>query len=166
MRDTLLRNLSLRSKPYSLCLFFVIAIWGVFSIQNLVHFSGRSKVQLDTISAVVHQRSLIPFTSLLRDMIQRAAPDGDVFVKFDGPELRNEIGLFIYYYWSYWIYPRRLLVSDESSIIKNVDTFRRSLFAPDDVWLAQHGIERVITLSSDPDGNLNLRARDLRKDRP
>jgi hypothetical protein len=166
MQDALFRSFLEKKRLYGFCLLFVFVLWGIFSIKNLVHFGGRPPANIVFVGAATHQSSLVGFTVFLLDMIQKAAPNGDVFVKFDGPELRNDIGLFIYYYLSYSIYPRRLLVSDETAIINNTATFRQNLVVPDDAWLTQRGIEQVITLSYDSEGNLNITTRDLLKKRP
>ena len=51
--------------------------------------------------------------------IRAVAPGGNVFLSFSVPPERAEVAELFYYNWTYAIYPRRVVIADESRVINS-----------------------------------------------
>lgn len=142
-----------------------LCVWVALSARNIAVQAVSRDLGSGVWLAPSNQASLIQLNSFFRSLIEELAPDGDIFVEFRGEEYQGQLGVLIYYLWSYHVYPRRVLVSEEGAVINDAASLARNLIHPDEEWLIRNRIDRVITLDTDQEGNLRALARDVRRAR-
>ncbi len=108
------------------------------------------------------ERSIFLATGIDK-LLSGIAPDGDIFLKFEG--FRSEGGhgwgapedaaSIIYFRAAYFMHPRRVhLGPSEMKIVRGAE-FLESTFKPDEKWLMENNVSGILTLSRSPSGEIS-----------
>ena len=97
----------------------------------------------------------------LRDSLDEAAPEGNIFLRIE-PSFPPDVMLeFFYYYGNYHLFPRRILVSESPVVINSARDMRKYASEPDDEALERLSVRMVITFVAGPEGKISAKVTTL-----
>ncbi len=97
----------------------------------------------------------------LRDSLDKAAPEGNIFLRIEPSFPYDPMLEFYYYYGNYHLFPREILVSESPVVINNARDMRKYTSEPDDEALERLSARMVITFAISPEGEISAKVRTL-----
>lgn len=99
----------------------------------------------------------VVFSARAVNTIREIAPTGNIFLRFDLPPHRSDLAEFFYYTWTYELYPRRVLVTQERRVINNGHDLIGLPPPPDGSWMLAHDVSKILLVWLDEQGAISMR---------
>ncbi len=105
-----------------------------------------------------NERKAVEYPIKIDNFLRLAAPEGNVMIRFENFENNREIaeGMapLVYYRSVYFLYPRKVFVSEPGTIINKGWELAFAKFAPDRDWLMEKNISTILVFGCDDKGGI------------
>jgi hypothetical protein len=138
----------------------MINLWMGFNGESVLHLCKQVIIDKDI--------SKVYFSTGLDKFLEKAAPEGNVVLKFEGfgklkRESDTDAPVLIYFRSVYRLFPRKVFAVAPDIVVNTGEDLTENPFNPDLKWMHKNDVRKVITLVQDTQGRIYTRVKDITK---